>query len=378
LFITIGISYFVLQAVSYIVDIYLQKIEPESHFCYFLLYLGFFPKLLQGPIERAGDLIPQLKTAYRCNYENMRSGALLFAWGFFKKMAVANRLAPYVDTVYGDVHSYGGISLVMATYMYAIQIYADFSGYTDMAIGTARFFNIQLTQNFRAPYLATSIADFWRRWHISFSQWILDYIFRPLQIVWRGARNYGTAGALLVTFLFSGIWHGTSWGFFIWGLLHGTYLAASVFYKPFGEKLSKWLGIHDHLLRRVLQTIVTFNLVCFAWIFFRANSVSDAWYVVTHLIDGWGEYFLSLIKNWRNLAQYKEQLVDPILLQKTLPKFVMLLVSLAIMFIGPLYNSRIRLQEQPAWFRWPMYYLFIYAIALLSVYDDSGFIYLQF
>jgi alginate O-acetyltransferase complex protein AlgI len=378
LFVTIGISYFALQAISYLVDVYLEKIPSERHFGQFFLYLCFFPKLFQGPIERAEDLLPQLKVSYQCSYQNMRSGMLLFAWGFFKKAAVANRLAPYVDTIYGDVHSYGGISLVMATYMYAFQIYADFSGYTDMAIGSARFFNIRLTENFRAPYLASSVADFWRRWHISFSRWILDYIFRPLQMYWRGAQNFGTAGALLVTFLFSGIWHGVSLGFVIWGLLHGTYLAVSIFYKPWGIKLAQRVGLENHPLRRILQTLVTFHLVCVAWIFFRASSIADAWYVLTHLFSGVGEYLVALLKNYRNLAQHKEQLVDPILLGKTLPKFLLLLASLAIMFIQSLFRGRIILQEQSAWFRWPTYYLLIAAIALLSVYDDVGFVYFQF
>src|SRR5206468_4518749 len=139
----------------------------------------------------------------------------------------------------------------------------------------ARFFNIQLTQNFNAPYLAASIADFWRRWHISFSRWILDYIFKPLQIAWRNAKSIGTVAALLVTFLFSGLWHGLSWGFVIWGLLHGTYLSASIFYRPWSSRFAQRFGLQDHPARKIVQVFVTFNLVCVAWIFFRASSVAD-------------------------------------------------------------------------------------------------------
>jgi D-alanyl-lipoteichoic acid acyltransferase DltB (MBOAT superfamily) len=377
LFVTIGVSYFTLQAICYLADIYLGRVEPERHLGRFALYLGFFPKLLQGPIERAGDLLPQLQAPYRCSYENMRSGALLFAWGLFKKTAVANRLALYVNTVYGDVHSYGGVSLLMATYMYAIQIYADFSGYTDMALGVARFFNIRLTQNFNSPYLATSVADFWRRWHISFSRWILDYIFRPLQVLWRGGGNYGTAAALLVTFLFSGLWHGVAWGFVIWGLLHGTYLAGSVFYKPWASRIAQRLGFQNHPVRRVVQTVVTFHLVCMAWIFFRAGSVADGWYVLTHLLGGVGGYLAAAFENLRHLTQHKE-LVDPILLGKTLPRFLLLLASLAVFGTASLLRDRIRIQARSAWVRWPAYYLLASATAFLGVYNDVGFVYFQF
>jgi len=286
LLVSIGVSYFVFQAVSYLIDIYLEIERPERHFGYFALYLAFFPKLLQGPIERAGDLLPQLKSSAGFNQESFRAGLLQFGWGLFKKAVVADRLALYVDTVYGDLHAYSGLTLLVATYLYALQLYYDFSGYTDMALGTARMLNVRLTQNFNAPYLSRSIAEFWRRWHISFSRWILDYIFKPLQMQLRDRRNFGTALALLVTFLVSGIWHGASWCFVIWGALHGIYLAASVFYKPLQKKIYKRLGLEKSRVQQVWQTVVTFHLVCFAWIFFRAASVPDALYVVRHLFDG--------------------------------------------------------------------------------------------
>ena len=283
-FVSIGVSYYVFQAISYLSDIYLEIEKPERHFGYFALYLAFFPKLLQGPIERASDLIPQLKTAYEFNYDNMRFGMLLFAWGLFKKVVIADRLGLYVDAVYNDVHAFTGLPLLLATYAYAIQIYMDFSGYTDMALGSARLFNIILTRNFNSPYRATSIADFWRRWHISFSRWILDYIFKPLQMQWRYGKNRGTATALVVAFLVSGIWHGASWGFVIWGGLHGLYMACSVFYRPYQKKLHKILGIEKTTFLKAWQIFVTFNLVSFAWIFFRANNLEDACYVMSNAI----------------------------------------------------------------------------------------------
>jgi len=284
-FIAIGVSYYVFQAISYLFDIYLEIEKPEKQFGYFALYLAFFPKLLQGPIERAGDLLPQLKTSYEFNYDNMRSGMLLFAWGLFKKVVIADRLALYVDVVYNDVHAFTGLPLLLATYAYAFQIYMDFSGYTDMALGSARLFNINLTRNFNSPYLATSVADFWRRWHITFSRWILDYIFKPLQMQWRNWKNWGTAAALVVAFIISGIWHGASWGFVIWGGLHGLYMACSVFYKPYQKKLHKVLGVDKTGFLKAWQIFITFNLVSFAWVFFRATSLGDAWYVVNNLFD---------------------------------------------------------------------------------------------
>jgi len=281
-FVAIGISYYVFQAISYLFDIYLEIEKPERHFGYFALYMAFFPKLLQGPIERAGDLIPQLKTDYAFNYDNMRFGILLFTWGLFKKVVIADRLGLYVDEVYNDVHIFKGLPLLLATYAYAFQIYMDFSGYTDMALGSARLFNINLTQNFNSPYLATSVADFWRRWHITFSRWIFDYIFKPLQMQWRNWKEWGTATALVVAFLVSGIWHGATWGFVIWGGLHGLYMACSVFYKPYQKKLHKALGIEKTRLLKLWQIFVTFNLVSFAWIFFRAGSM-NGWDIVKNL-----------------------------------------------------------------------------------------------
>lgn len=377
LFLTIGVSYYTLQAVSYLADIYFEKVEAEPHFGRLALYLGFFPKLLQGPIERAGDLLPQLKTPYQCNYDDLRTGLLLFAWGLFKKVAVANRLAHYVNLVYGDVREHSGVTLILATYMYAIQILADFSGYTDMALGVARLFGIRLTQNFNAPYLASSIAEFWRRWHISFSRWILDYIFRPLQLEWRNARAFGTAAALLVTFLFSGLWHGASWNFVVWGLLHGFFLAVSLIVKPWQNQAWEWIGLHNHPVRRAVQMVITFNMVAFAWIFFRANSLGDAWHVTTHLFSGVADYLIAVVTHFDRLTQLK-YLRDPILMEKGLYSFVLVAVATAFMFLGETLRNRVTLQAQPAYVRWSTYYLLILATSYLAAYDDVGFIYFQF
>ncbi len=374
-FSTLGISYYTLQAVSYLADVHLGMAKPERHLGRFALYLGFFPKLLQGPIERAGDLLPQLQSLGSFNYANVRSGVLLFCWGLFKKVAVANRLAPFVTNVYSDPHGYSGISLIAATYMYAIQILADFSGYTDMALGVARMFNIRLTDNFNSPYLATSVADFWRRWHISFSRWILDYVFKPLQIHWRNARKAGVVGALMLTFLFSGLWHGCTLTFVAWGLLHGVYLASSILLKPWREGAYQKMWLANHPWRRAFQTVITFHLIAFAWIFFRANSIADGWYIATHL-------FLGTATRVSYQAAVRGGVIghvlNNILMDRSARDFAMLAAAMAVWFLGSTFIKMVRLREQPIWLRWSMYYALLLALIYLNAYDDVGFVYFQF
>lgn len=365
-FVSIGVSYYVFQALSYLFDIYLEIEKPERHLGYFFLYLAFFPKLLQGPIERAGDLIPQLKIKYEFNYDNMRFGLLLFTWGLFKKVVIADRLGLYVDAVYGDVHAFKGLPLLLATYAYALQIYMDFSGYTDMALGSARLFNINLTQNFNSPYLAASVADFWRRWHITFSRWILDYIFKPLQMQWRNRKNWGTATALVVTFIISGIWHGTSWGFVIWGALHGLYMACSVFYKPYQKKLHKALGIEKTKLLRFWQVFVTFNLVSFAWVFFRSKNLADATYIISNMLIS--------VKGLRGF-----------LLSQGI---VCLLISLLGLSVIGIFKINLTLQnkamiddyisEKSLYYRWTFYTSLTISIIFFALCVSSSFIYNKF
>jgi alginate O-acetyltransferase complex protein AlgI len=359
----IGVSYFVFQAISYLADVYMEIQEPEPHAGRFALYMAFFPKLLQGPIERAGDLLPQLKQPYRFDYDNMRSGLLLFTWGLFKKVVIADRLALYVNAVYGDVHAWSGLPLLLATYFYALQIYFDFSGYTDMALGTGRLFNLRLTQNFNSPYLATSVADFWRRWHISFSRWILDYIFKPLQMTWRNWGTKGTAGmaaALLVTFLASGLWHGARWGYVVWGLTHGVFLAVSVYWNPHQKRIHKALGLEKTGVLRVWQTFVTFHLVCFSWIFFRAASISDALYVMNNLFTGLGNY-------------------RGILFQHGATELAALLMGLSILFaVRLMWTPGREMRDYPPWLRWGGYIALAEWLLLFNIDIQRAFIYFQF
>ena len=358
---SVGVSYFTFQGISYLVDVYLAAQEPERHLGYFALYMAFFPKVLQGPIERAGVLLPQLRCRYYFDSEACRAGALLFAWGLFKKTVVADRAGPLVDAVYGHVTFYQGIPLAVASYLYALQLYCDFSGYSDMAVGIGRFFGIRLTQNFNNPYAARSIAEFWRRWHISFSRWILDYIFKPVQFALRDLGAAGSAIALIFTFLISGIWHGVGWTFVVWGLIHGVYMSVSMYTQPVRKALHDRVWRGQPRLSKAWQMLATVHLVLFSWVFFRARSLSDALYVLTHLGTGlYGTRSLLFINGVYNLL-------------------ILALGAAVVVSVEAIVRGRIEdLLERPAWFRWPAYYALAMAILLLGTERRGTFIYFQF
>lgn len=273
----VGISFYTFQSLSYLIDVYKQKIEPEKHFGYYALYVSFFPQLVAGPIERVQDLLPQLKTQKSFQYEQAMSGISWILVGLYKKIVISNTVSKAVDLVYGNLSSYTGGVLIIATTLFAIQIYCDFSGYSDIALGSARLLGIELSHNFECPYLSNSVSDFWRRWHISLSRWLRDYIYIPL-----GGNRASRVRVIfnrMVTFFASGLWHGAAWTYVIWGCLHGLYLT-----------IEKWIyrvfRLHSGEKRCVWKIILTFILVDFAWIFFRAENMTDAFYVITHMFEG--------------------------------------------------------------------------------------------
>ncbi|MBN4082110.1 MBOAT family protein [bacterium AH-315-B15] len=269
-----GISFYTFQTLSYTIDVYKKRIEAERHLGYFALYVCYFPQLVAGPIERAQNLLHQFKSKINLTYENFSWGFKQMIWGFFKKMVIADRLAPIVDQVYNNPEQHEGLSLILGTYLFAIQIYCDFSGYSDIAIGVSRMLGIDLRINFRLPYIAKSFNDFWRRWHISLSTWFRDYLYIPLGgnrvKKWRWLLN------IFLVFLISGFWHGAQWTFVIWGGLHGTYLIIEHLLQPLTQKKKS-------KLKTFFAKIIIFHLVVFAWIFFRANSVEDAFHIVSNL-----------------------------------------------------------------------------------------------
>jgi D-alanyl-lipoteichoic acid acyltransferase DltB (MBOAT superfamily) len=268
----VGISFYTFQALGYSMDVYSGRVKAEGNFLTYALFVTFFPQLVAGPIERTGNLLPQFKANHGFDYDRVTAGLRLAGWGMFKKVAIADRLALYVNGVYGDPAAYPATAAALATFFFAFQIYCDFSGYSDIAIGCARVLGFNLRTNFRCPYFSRSITEFWRRWHISLSSWLRDYLYIPL-----GGNRKGGARQnvnLLITFLLSGLWHGAAWHFVIWGGLHGLFQIAE---KSFSKNRKSMFG------KSMFSVFITFGLVCFGWIFFRANSMRDAFGIIAKL-----------------------------------------------------------------------------------------------
>ncbi len=274
--IPIGISFFTFQALGYLWDVYYKRLEPENDFLTYALFISFFPSILSGPINKASLVIPQLKNLRPYfDYVKAVEGLKMLLWGMFMKVVVADRLALYVDVVLPDYENYTGLSCFAASILYTIQIYADFAGYSLMAIGVGKTLGLELTENFRRPYFATSITEFWHRWHISLSTWLKDYIYIPMGgSRCSKARNYWN---IFVTFLVSGIWHGANWTFIVWGSMHGV---CQIFEKMLGLQKSD-----NGPVVRAVRIIITFLLVNMAWIFFRMPTLADACHVIGRIFD---------------------------------------------------------------------------------------------
>jgi D-alanyl-lipoteichoic acid acyltransferase DltB (MBOAT superfamily) len=273
----IGISFYTFQSMSYAIDVYRGRFDAERSFIRFATFVAFFPQLIAGPIERAGSLLPQLQRASRIRAADIADGLSLFVVGLFKKVALADMLAIYVDKIYNNPADHGSLTLLFATYAFAWQIYFDFSGYTDMARGLAAAMGIRLTLNFDNPYTATGLRDFWRRWHITLSTWFRDYVYIPLGGNRKG-RNHMYL-YIMVTMLIGGLWHGAAWNFVLWGALHavGLILLGNL------ERTADYAKIP-----RLIRQLLTFHFICLTWVFFRANSLSDAGFVLLRIFTGIG------------------------------------------------------------------------------------------
>lgn len=279
LFLPVGISFFVFQTTGYLMDVYRGKLRAEKNFIDYALFASYFPGIVSGPIQRVGDMLPQYKQPIEFDWENIKAGSLQFLWGAFKKMVIADRIAVLVNTAYADPSASTGFQLFVAAVCYSVQIYCDFSAYSDMAIGSSRMMGIKLMRNFDRPYSAVSLQDFWRRWHISLSTWFRDYLYFPLG----GNRRSKARGYLniIIVFLVSGLWHGAALNFIVWGFLHGIYQVFGKVFQPHRDKIREGLHIStDSKLLGVFRRLCTFALVTFAWIFFRASSISDAFTIV--------------------------------------------------------------------------------------------------
>lgn len=367
-----GISFYTFQTLSYTIDVYHGKIKPERHLGIFSLYVVFFPQLVAGPIERAVNLLPRLKEVQQFNYDHIRSGLWQIAWGLFKKVVIADRLAVMVDYVYSQPEQFFGIPLIIATVFFAFQIFCDFSGYSDIAIGSARVLGIDLMKNFNRPYLARSIGEFWKRWHISLSTWFRDYVYIPL-----GGNRVGVPRwyrNLMITFIVSGFWHGANWTFLIWGALHGAFLVAET--RLIGRQRGQAESLKD-----VLRISLTFGLVCLAWIFFRADNLQDATHILTHLSNGLGESMRLIIQE-----------VDPnvpgsrfhflYLGQDKYEFFLAWGLIFGLMGIQLAEERGVKwevwFEQKPAIFRWATYFVVVLCLLFLGIFNQSQFIYFQF
>jgi D-alanyl-lipoteichoic acid acyltransferase DltB (MBOAT superfamily) len=296
----IGISFHTFQSMSYTIDAYKGTIQTERSFIRFLTFVSFFPQLVAGPIERASNLLPQLQRTPRITREDLTDGLSLFLVGFFKKVALADYLARYVDPIYGNPGQYEAPALVLATVAFAWQIYFDFSGYTDMARGIARLMGFHLMLNFNNPYAATGLGDFWNRWHISLSTWFKDYVYFPL-----GGSRCGTLCTyrnMFLTMVISGIWHGAAWTFVIWGALHAL-----------GRCLTRELEqteFYRERIPRLVKQLLVFGFVTFTWVFFRAQSLEDAWLIIGRIgTTGWADPRIPVLMAILVLAVWMYQLL---------------------------------------------------------------------
>jgi alginate O-acetyltransferase complex protein AlgI len=376
-----GLSFFTLTMLSYLIDIKRKTIEPETNPALFSTYSLLFMRILQGPIDRAGSLIRQLKNLQRFNYRNTTDGLKLIAWGFFKKIIIADQIAPMVQYVYSHPNEYSGPVILLVTCLFAIQIYADFSGYTDIAIGSARIFNIDLTPNFRHPYLSHSIKEFWGRWHISFSSWLRDYIFLPVAYSTSGKLKhnhyFGIRSEYLIyvlavsaTFFICGIWHGSGWNFLIWGGIFAIYLIFARLTLKTRNKISEFVGLNRYpFVNNAIQILTTFLLVSFAWIFFRAGSATEAFLLVRNSFTGWSSYGLK--EFWDFFIT-----VPPTIWIWSLFFSTILLVFVEFVSGKKDIIERVNSLNGPV--RWMIYYSMILVLIYFSDFGPRTFLYQQF
>ena len=347
----IGISFFTFQAVGYLMDVYYQRIKAERNWWDYMLFVSFFPQIMSGPISKAKDLLPQIKSFRRFDETMATQGLKWFVWGLFLKVMMADRLGMYVDKVLDNYMFNSGTSCLLAAIYYSFQIYGDFAGYSFMALGVGKLMGFNLINNFQRPYLSTSITDFWRRWHISLSTWLKDYVYIPLGgSRCSKTRNYWN---IFMTFLVSGIWHGANWTFVFWGILHGVF---QIIEKMFGwQKVSK-----TNLPVRIGRIFLTFTLVTIAWIFFRQPSMGDAFGVIERIVTDHGALFKPSNKDvvFSLLSIGIVACVD--LTREFMPK--------------RFYQST----QAPTAIRWCVYWALLLLVLLSGVFDSSQFIYVSF
>jgi alginate O-acetyltransferase complex protein AlgI len=366
LLLPIGISFYTFQVLGYIIDVYKGRIQVQKHFGKYALFVSFFPQILAGPIGRAGSLMPQFERCNSFDYERMKSGLLLIAQGLVKKLLIADRLAILVNTVYDSPVKFSGIHFVIATVFFTFQIYCDFSGYSDIAVGSARILGYSLINNFKRPYLSLSVSDFWRRWHISLTSWFRDYIYIPL-----GGNRKRHLFNVLIIFLISGLWHGASLTFVLWGLINGIYLVIGIKLKPLGERIRALLKISGTTLTYgFLRRLFTFALISFSWIFFRANNLLQLRLILSKLFTFNASFFANFSLISLGMDRYD-----------ILISFIVIIFLIIYETIQEKFSIGAILKNEPLIARWLVYATIITVIILFGVYGDANraqFIYFKF
>ncbi|MCL4294548.1 MAG: MBOAT family protein [Anaerolineae bacterium] len=363
----VGISFYTFQILGYVIDIYRGKLEPERHLGRFALFAAFFPQLLAGPIGRVTSLMPQFYEKFDFDEARVNSGLRLMLWGMFQKVVIADRLGLYVNAVYDNPSNWAGWPILLATFFFAFQIYCDFAGYSDIAIGAARVLGFNLMENFRRPYFAQSPSEFWGRWHISLSTWFRDYLYIPL-----GGNRVSLPRwylNLMIVFLVSGLWHGAAWTFVVWGGLHGLYMVGDVASKSLRGKLAHRLGLdRQPTIQVMLSGFVTFSLVCLAWVFFRANSVAEAFLLLNNLLP---------LTNFAELnAPWAAVVSNPA--QEMALSLGLILLLMMVHWVQEQQRQVLILWQRPLWFRWAAYLGLALAIMNLGLTEEAPFIYFQF
>ena len=359
----IGLSFHTFQSMSYIIEVYRGKQKPEKHFGIYALYVMYYPQLVAGPIERPQNMLWQFHKEHKFDVKRTSDGLRLMAWGFFKKLVIADNLALVVNAAYKSPNSLSGLSLLVATYFFAFQIYCDFSGYTDIARGASRIMGIELMENFKRPYLAKTVSEFWKRWHISLTSWFTDYVYISLGgnrcAKWKWYRN------TLIVFLLSGLWHGAAWTYVIWGGLNGFYLVFAIWTKGLRQKISHACRIDRvPIINKSVKIFVTFNLICLSWIFFRATSFRSALSIIKKIITDF-----SLKMNFGDVGITRYQIV------------LCCCVILLLLAVQLLQRSKCLsdvISKKPLVLRWGVYYAALILLIIFGVFSTSSFIYFQF
>lgn len=377
----IGLSFHTFQSLSYVIEVYRGHQKVERNFGIYSLYVMFYPQLVAGPIERPQNLLHQFYERHHFDYERVATGIKRMLWGFFSKVVIADNLATYVNTVYSSPETHSGLTLAVATLFFAIQIYCDFSGYANIAIGSAQVMGFKLMENFKNPYLSSSISDFWRRWHISLSTWFKDYVYIPLG----GNRSGQTRKSfnLITIFLLSGLWHGANWTYVVWGLTHGIYLMVGDIFNKTVNKIGFPFPENLAFAKTFFQKLYVFLLVLVAWVFFRSETLTDAQNIITRAAGD----IISLPKTLaiaaiETNAEVLKDIIRPTLIDRGLEN-ILFLWLLALIFLGleliDYYQGLIPTFDRGRrWIRWAVYAAIVLAVMNLGVTREIPFIYFQF